>query len=148
MTDFYGKYGTEEDITHTLASLADGASVAGSEIDNSSNLNLDYLVRYSIKSGTGVSSSGKIYFYAVAAIDDSGRTYPTNNVGGNLLGLPMDMTADATTYTSQVYSVRKAFGGVLPKYFKIVVLNKSGAALDSTESNHDKRGQGVKRQFA
>jgi hypothetical protein len=147
MADIKMKYDAAEDITITLASLADDTTAASSEIDNTSDLYEDYLVRFSIKTGaSGVSASGKIFFYAAGAIDDSGRTYPTNNKGQIPLGLPMSATANATTYTSDVYSVRMAFNGVIPAYFKVVVDNQTGTALDSTEGNHDKRGQGVWRQ--
>lgn len=142
-------FGNAEDITITLASLADDTAVASSEIDNSVDLYEDYLVRFKIKTGpAGVSATGKIFFYAVGAIDDTGRSYPTNSKGQISIGFPMVADANATTYTSDVYSVRRAFNGVLPEYFKIVVDNQSGTALDSTEGNHDKRGQGVTRNVS
>ena len=126
-------YDTPEDITIVLSALADDTVVASSEIDNTSDLYEDYLVRFQIKTGTSVDAAGKIYFYAVGAIDDTGRTYPTNSKGQIPLGLPMVANADGTTYTSDVYSVRKAFNGVLPAYFKVVVDNQTGAALNATK---------------
>ncbi len=147
MSDIKMKYDTEEDVTIVLASQADNTVVAGIEIDNSSDLYEDYVVRFSIKTGpSGVSANGKIFFYAVGAIDDTGRTYPTNSKGQIPLGLPMTANANGTTYVSDWYSLRKAFNGILPKYFKPTIDNQTGAALDSTEGNHAKRGQGILRQ--
>lgn len=141
------KYDTALSINILLASLADNNSIVSNEIDNSLNLYEDYLVRFSIKTGAaGVSSTGKIFFYAVGAIDDTGRTYPSNNKGLLALGLPMDAIVNATTYVSNVYSIRKSFNGILPNYFKIVVDNQTGSALDATEANHNKRAQGIWRQ--
>lgn len=137
------KYATEEDITIVLSSLANGTSVASSVIDNSTDKYTDYLVRYSVKTGpSGVSATGKIFFYAVGVIDDSGLIFPSDNIGGRLLGKPMKADANATDFVSNFFSVASAFEGKLPKFFKVVVLNDTGAALDSTEANHDKRAQG------
>jgi hypothetical protein len=45
-------------------------------------------------------------------------------------------------------SVAAAFGGVLPERWGIIVENKTGGALDSTEGNHAKLWQGVLGQSA
>lgn len=147
MADIKMKYASPEDITIVLASLPDNTTVASDEIDMTSVLHEDYLIRFKIKTGaSGVGASGKIHFYAVGAIDDDGRDYPTNNKGGFPLGLPMIANANGIIYTSDVYSVRKAFNGILPQYFKVVIDNQTGVALNAGEGNHNKRGQGVGRQ--
>lgn len=136
------QFDTEEDVTIVLASLADDTPVASSEIDNSSDLYLDYKVRFRIKTGaSGVSATGKIFIYAIGMIDDSGRTDPSNLKDQVHIGF-FEANVNATTFTSNEFSVKKTFNGVLPRYFKIVVDNQTGAALDSTEGSHDKRAQG------
>ncbi len=139
------EFDTEEDITITLASLADGSAVASSEIDNSSNLYKDYKFQMDIKTGpSSVSATGKVFFHVIGAIETgSGRTYPTDLTAGRPLLLPLKADNNATNFQSNEYSAKQGFNGELPKYFKIVAKNETGIALDGTEGNHIKRGYGV-----
>jgi len=43
-------------------------------------------------------------------------------------------------------SVAAAFGGSLPPKWDVIVENKTGAALDSTEANHVKKYIGILAQ--
>lgn len=148
MADIKLKYDTAVNITIILASIADNGQSASNEISNVVKLYEDYLVRFSIMTNSsGVSPSGKIFFYAIGAIDDSGRTYPNNLKGGKQLGLPMVANVDNTVFTSNVFSIKSAFDGILPQYFKVVIDNQTGTILNSTEGNHDKRAQGLWRQI-
>lgn len=158
MADIKTKYGTSnQSITCTLASLADGSARASTSVDNDTDLFLDALVQLKIKSNaTGVSSTGFVNVYAYGTAD-GGTTHSDSATGtdaaitltsppnARLIGV-INVVANATTYESHPMSVAAAFGGVLPSDWGIIVENKSGAALDSTEGNHAKFYQGVLAQ--
>ena len=148
-------FSTKTSITITLASLANNGIASCTALDNSSNLYDDALVQLKIKTGAASTGSGvpiNVYAYASA---DGGTTYPdgagTNTSSGvtttqlRLLG-QIIVSANATTYISDPMSVAAAFGGVLPEHWGIVIENKSGGSLDSTEGNHDKFFMGVQLQ--
>lgn len=153
--DIKEKFGTSnQSITVTLASLSDGSARESTAVDNSTNLYLDTLVQLVIKTGaTGVSSTGFVAVYAYGTAD-GGTTYSDSATGTDAaitLTSPPNATrigicntvANATTYECPPMSVAVAFGGVLPEKWGIIIENKSGAALDSTEGNHKKFYQGV-----
>lgn len=142
-------YPTVGTFTCTLASLANNAARASTAVDNSTNKYDDEFVQLQVKSGaSGVSATGvvNVYVYGTA---DNGTTYGDGATGtdaGITLTSPpnatllfsLNVVANATTYKSNPFSVAQAFGGVLPDHWGIIVENKSGAALDSTEANHKK----------
>jgi hypothetical protein len=157
-TTFKSLYGTSnQTITITVASLANNGARQSTVIDNSTNLFLDALVMVKVKTNAaGTSSTGSVEVYAFGTAD-GGTTYtetagasdaaitltsPTNAV---LVGI-INTVANATTYPSGPFSIAKAFGGVLPDHWGIVINNKSGAALDSTGGNHAVFYQGVQTQ--
>jgi hypothetical protein len=156
--DIKAKYGTSnQTITLTLASLANSSSRASTVVDNSSNLFLDALVSLNIKTGaSGTASTGYVSVYAYGT-SDGGTNYTEGATGSDaaitlvsptnlvLIGL-INCVANATTYKSGPMSVARAFGGVLPEKWGLVVTNSTGGALDSTESNHLKIYQGVLAQ--
>lgn len=158
MADIKRKFGTNgQTFTITLASLANDAARQSTVIDNSTNLYLDALVMLKLKSGaSSVSSNGTVLCYAFGTVD-GGTTY-TETAGASDAAITLvvptalkfvgatPMVANATTYIAGPWSVAAAFGGVLPEKWGIVVLNLSGAALDSTEGNHAKLYQGVYAQ--
>lgn len=145
-------------ITVSLASLGNGSARASTVVDNSSNDYQDALVAVSVKSGaSGVSSSGVVNVYAYGTAD-GGTTY-TDGATGSDAGITLtsppnvrligqiNVVANATTYKGGPFSVAAAFGGILPDHWGIIIENKSGAALDSTEGNHLKVYQGVYTQY-
>lgn len=158
--DIKNKYGTSnQSITVTLASLADGSARESTAIDNSSNVHSDALVQLKIKTGAaGVSSTGYVAVYTYGTAD-GGTTYSDSATGTNaaitltsppnatLIGI-VNTVANATTYESRPMSVRAGFGGTLPEKWGIIIENQSGAALDATEGNHAKFYQGVHGQVA
>jgi hypothetical protein len=144
-------------ITCLIASLASAGARASTVIDNTTNLFLDALVQVTVKTGaSGVSATGFVSIYAYGTAD-GGTTYPegitgtdagvtlTNPTNLRLIGI-INTVANAITYASEPMSVAAAFGGVLPDHWGIVIVNNSGAALDSTEGNHKKVYQGVQSQ--
>ncbi len=141
-------------ITCTLASLANNGQRQSTAIDNSSNDFLDALVVLKIKTAaSAVSTTGVVNVYAYGT-SDGGTNYTdgaTGTDGSITLTSPPNMrligvlncVAVSTTYTGGPFSVAAAFGGTLPDHWGIVVENKTGAALDSTEGNHLKIYQGA-----
>jgi hypothetical protein len=122
-------------VTITLASLANSSLVASSAIDNATNKFVDAVVQVKIKTGaSGVSASGLINVWLVRS-SDGGTTYSDNT--DILLGT-IAAVANATTY------IRDFTAGVLGSKWKIVIENKSGAALDSTAGNHVVQFSGIK----
>jgi hypothetical protein len=155
MADIKTKYGTSnQTITCTLASLATNAARASTAIDNTSNLFLDALVFITIKTGAGsTSATGYVNVYAYGT-SDGGTNYTESATGsdaGITLTVPTNLrligslncVVNATTYKSGPFSVAAAFGGALPDHWGIVIENKTGGTLDSTEGNFLKIYQGV-----
>lgn len=161
-SDIKAKFGTSnQTITCSLApggtGLVNNGARESTVIDNSSNLFLDALVFLKIKSGaSGTTSTGVVNVYAYATAD-GGTSYSDTCTGSDasvtltvppnlrLIGT-INVVATATTYKSGPFSVAAAFGGVLPEKWGIVIENKSGGALDTTEGNHAKFYQGVYAQ--
>jgi len=158
MSDIKLKFAASAAFTITLASLTNNSARQSTEIDNSTNLYLDALIGGKITSpGSGTSATGLVAIYAFASADD--QTNRTENAGASdaaitltsptnlrLVGL-VNVVANSTTYRFGPFSVAAAFGGVLPKYWGIVVVNLTGGTLDATGSNHAISHQGVLSQF-
>jgi hypothetical protein len=137
--------------------LANNGQRQSASIDNRTNLFLDALVFVNIKSAAAaVSSTGFVNIYAYGTSDD-GTNFSDSASGSDasitltsppnmrLIGV-LNVVANATTYKGGPFSVAQAFGGVLPALWGIVIENKTGAALDTTEANHLKVYQGVLAQ--
>lgn len=157
-TTFQSLYGaSNQAITITLASLASAAARASTVIDNSVNLYLDALLQLTTKSGaSGVSATGYISVYGYGSAD-GGTTYGEGITGTdanvtltNPNNLPFitsfNMVAAATVYSIPALAIARAFGGILPQKWGIVVVNNSGHALDATEGNFAKFYQGYSQQ--
>lgn len=157
-SDVKEKFGTNgQTITVTLASLANNGARASTAVDNSSNLFFDAPVFIAIKSGAAsTSASGYVNVYAYGTVN-GGTNYtegatgtdaaitlvsPTNAI---LIGV-VNVVANATTYYAGPFSVAAAFGGRLPEKWGIIIENKTGGTLDSSEGNHIKLYQGVYAQ--
>lgn len=152
------KYGTSgQTITCTLASLASGNARESTALDNTTNVFLDALVLLKLKTGAGsIGSDPFAYIYAAGTVD-GGTTWP-DTVTGSDAAITLNSTtqlrllgqvwlgAATTTYIGGPWSVASVFGGSLPQKWSIVVLNKCGVALDSTEGNHAKLYQGILAQ--
>ena len=151
-------YGTNnQGLTCTLASLTNNSQRECTSVDNTTNKHLDALVFLKIKSGaSGTSTTGTVNFYAYGTAD-GGTTWSDTVTGTDaaitltsppnvhLIGV-CNVVANATTYKCGPFTVSPAFGGSLPDKWGIVVENKSGGTLDSTEGNHAKFYQGVNAQ--
>jgi hypothetical protein len=130
-------------ITITLTSLANGSAQQSTVIDNSSNLFLDALVAVNVTSaGSGTVATGVVNVYAYATVD-GGTTYTESATGSNAsitLKVPTNLkflgsvavSAVSTLYNGGPFSVREAFGGTLPEKWGIVIENKTGGALHTS----------------
>jgi hypothetical protein len=159
-------YATKTAITISLASLADDntnqlAGRESNEIDNSSNLYLDALVQGYITVGTTPTANRQIWVYvwgsdtsaATTNLDvidgvDSAETLTNAGIRNSLLRLGAVIDVSATTsdldYHFAPFSVASLFGGVMPKYWGLMVINGSGVALNSTGGNHVINFTGIK----
>jgi hypothetical protein len=154
-------YVTASDATITLASLASDTNLlAGresSEIDNSSNLYLDYLVSGKVTTGTSPTTVRSIEVWAVGSWDgtnwpdvfdgtDSNETITSANHKASICRFVASMSTDATsnrTYAFGPVSIASVFGGTLPPKFVVFVVHNTGVALNATSSNHQIRIQPV-----
>lgn len=147
------KFDASTNITVTLASLANNSARESNVVDNTSNLYVDVLLMLQVKLPAG-SPSGSINIYAFGSED--GTNYGDNAAGTGdaaltmrsptnlvLVGIINTPTSGALTYKSQPFSLARAFGGMLPRKWGIVVENKTGLAFDATEGNHAKRYTGT-----
>lgn len=136
-------FGGATSITITATTLASGSQRSSAAIDNSTNLYLDALVRVDCTLATGTPSVG-INVYAYGSIDGTnyqGMSATADNVDGtdkavtlqSPTGLPLLGTIPAVTAGALVYkglfSVAKAFGGILPSKWGIVVDNETSLAF-------------------
>lgn len=158
MADIKRKLGTAgQTLTLTLASLANNAARQSTEVTNSTDLYLDALVMLKIKTGaSGTSAASHVAIYAYSTVDDG--TTRSENAGAS--DAPITLTDPpnvrflgaincptvSTTYTGGPFSIARAFDGVLPARWGIVVMNRSGSTLSATEGDHAKLWQGVHLQ--
>lgn len=147
-------------LTVTLASLATGSAgvfTTGREaafVDNSTNRDLDHILRGRITTGTTPTASRRIIVYAfVPRIITSGTpTWPDQCTGSDaarswtsdnvlnaatrqVAAMVIDSTSDRS-YDFTGVSVAALFGGMLPSRYGIYVAHDTGAALNSTSGNH------------
>lgn len=138
-------FGTETSFTITFNSLASSASAGRSSVyvDNSSNLYEDALVIVTVDMpGSGTPANDKaVHIYAYGSNDASvfsdgvagTDSAFTHTVPANLpLIGSVNTPASAVVYRGGPFSVARAFGGVLPKYWGIVIRNYCGLTLDSS----------------
>lgn len=165
MPNITAGYGTAVDATITLASLASDTNLLigrqSTEIINTSDLFLDFLVSCKITTGATITAGRSIEVWAVASIDgtsyldnfsttDASRTVSSNE---NKLGLCRlvaqwtPTTTANTTYTSAPVSIASLFGGVCPPKFVLWVVQSTGSALNATAGNHQIRVQPYREAF-
>lgn len=145
------RYGASAALTITAGSLANDSTnlLAGRQstvVDNTSNLWLDYLIAGFVKAGTSPTANSTIEVWAFASADDT-PTYPdvlggsdaavtltSANVKNSGLRPIAFITVDSTSnrvYPIAPVSLANIFGFV-PKYWGIVLINGSGAALNAS----------------
>lgn len=135
-------FGTATALTITIASLADSSGRGSTAVDNGTTLAFGVDVRVKVKTNAaGTSATGYVAVYLVGSED--GTTYEDGfggtdgaftPVNARLLGY-ITANANATTYNA-VFDTN-ALGITLPRKWCIAILNKTGAALDATGTNHE-----------
>lgn len=116
-------------ITITLASLADGANAVSSTINNSSTLYIGADVQITFRTGAAVSGSGTLDVYMLRCLDGAGTDFDSNNPATATLIDNFPAVDNATDYTVSM-SIE-----VLPSRWQLMVVNSTGDALDSTPAN-------------
>ncbi len=152
MADIKIKYASEVDFATTnLTSLPDGDSWQSVEIDNSSNLYDDALVRIKTKGQSGTPTQINVYVFS--AVGDTVRTGGAGASEAAFTGPEAELRFlgivtlnSATSVTVMLESVASAFGGVLPEKWGLVLHNVSGLALSTTAGDHDLGYQGIHYQ--
>ena len=141
-----------------LASSTTGVGRASTAVDNTTNTFVDALVSVKLKTGSsGTSTTGYATVYAYGTTD-GGTTYTEGATGtdaGITLTQPtnakpigvLNLVANATTYAAGPFSVAKAFDGILPDHWGVIIVNSSGGALDITAASHLVTYQGVEGQY-
>ena len=145
-TTFKPLFGTNnQTITIVGNSLANASSVFSSAIDNSSNLYVDVLVAGSFAAAAAsVSATGTISII-VAASSDGGSNYTSRTQDCKVLAV-LDCSANSATPRLDPVSVASVYGGHLPQFFKIGIINNSGTALNAAGNNSTMYYQGVNDQ--
>lgn len=148
MADIKAKYGgSNQSITITINGLASDGKRESTAIDNSTSCFLDALVQVKIATNASADSTGdkSVYVYAYGTADEgascSGNasgsdapfgTDPQQLNNCRLIGAvcaPMQNKV----YESDLMSVGAAFGGVLPQRWGIIVHNKTGQTLKTSD---------------
>jgi hypothetical protein len=146
-------------VTITLGSLSSGSAgvyTGGREsasVSNTSNVDLDHLIRGKIRTGTSPTASRSINVYAFVPRSissgtptwpdtmtgsDAARTLTSANVMNGFLRLVASITIDSTSdrdYDFGPVSVAALFGA-MPSVYGIYVAHDTGVALNSTGGNH------------
>lgn len=150
-------YGASSALTITLAGLATSATwIVGresTEVDNSSNKYLDYLLSGKITVGTTPTAAKEIRVYVWGLMEDT-PTRPLNVAGsdadltptGGATTIPVvfrlaatvstvDTTSDVTFWFGPL-SIAALFGGRMPKRFGVWVTHATAVNLHATAGNH------------
>jgi hypothetical protein len=136
-------YATSTAITITLNSLALSTARESTAIDNGTTKYDNVLVTVIAKLATGTPGTDlTIYVYAYGSED--GTNYTDNATGSDaaitlrtppaarLIGSIPAPTSGALTWKSNPFPIARAFGGVVPRKWGIIVENRTNVAFDTT----------------
>lgn len=147
-------YAASSSLTVTnLHSIATSSTLVSGwesgEIDNSTNLYLDYLVTVKIVTAAAGLAAGMIAVYVVPKLDDSTwpggfdgtestESTPLDDANGTAAGAKLLASCATDTTASQIYylsgSVAALFGGICPEKFVIFIAHSTGANLAATNN--------------
>ena len=116
-------------ITITLDSLADGANAVSSTINNSVTLYIGADVQLKFRTGAAVSGSGTVDVYMLRSIDGTGTQFDDNEPTTATL---IDNFPAVASATDQIVSMSIE---VLPSRWQLMVVNNTGDAFDATPAN-------------
>ena len=140
-------YGSVDGVIITLTDLADAASRQSTEIDNSSDLAIDFLIYCKVKGLAG--SVDQINLYVGGQLGDDLRPAGLGASDADFTGevdellfidaIPMN----GTTSVEVLLRASIAVGRIAFKKFCLIVENQSGAALSATAGNFDINVQAI-----
>jgi hypothetical protein len=148
MSDIKIKYGnSSQTVVITINGLANDMKRESTAVDNSANCLLDALVQVRIATNSGADSTGdkSVYIYAYGTAD-GGTAYSGNASGSDavfgvdpqqlsncrLIGVIYAPTQNKI-YESDLMSIASAFGGYLPQQWGIIVHNRTGQTLKTSD---------------
>ncbi len=157
MAEIKTKYGSNTVIDMDLSSLATSATfIAGresGEIDNTTNLFIDALVKGKVTVGTSPSANStaiQIYVWGsdeslgttpIDVLDgvDSDETLTNTGILNNALAfaysIPLLQNTSDITYDITPFSVKELFGGVMPKFWGLFVAHDTTVNLNATNDD-------------
>lgn len=113
----------------TLNSVASAGTATSTAVNNTTDLALDALVSVTVTTASGtLGSNPTVDIYALGSLDNT--TYA--DVGNAAYLGSVVVTTAATAATKDNMSVAEAFGGSMPPYWKIYVVNNTGLGLGSS----------------
>lgn len=146
-------YAAKADVTITLTNLPNSGVRSSTVVNNASNLYIDALVggRFVAPTGGSVNSNGVTRLYAYGSSDDgvhysdlSSGTDINHTLNGNAFFLGhVVMDASGETVSFGPYSVAAVFGGMLPKYWGVMVENATGRGFNNNADHYSVWYQGV-----
>lgn len=126
------------------------------EIDNTTNLYVDYLVSGKVTTESSGLSAGEIRWWIVPRMDDStypggfdgtasAETTPLDDANGTASGARLGGVSVTDTTASQVYymapfSVATLFGGICPAKFVIFITQSTGTTIETTGNQVTTKG--------
>lgn len=117
-------------VTITLDSLGSASTAVSDAINVTTADQLDDFIEVVIDPGT-TSGNKQALLYVLTSIDGTNYSDSTNYTT-NAYPLGYVYLPDTNIVRSKAFSVAAACGGTLPPYYKVLVLNDSGAAFNST----------------
>lgn len=136
MADLKVAYATASSITWSSGgpdSLATVTMTSPSNvIDNNSSTNyLDALVEVVLEnSNASPGGNNQCLMYVIGSVD--GTNFGSSDDTENLRYLGRIIMNDADAQRSQAMSVAQAFGGIMPREWKLLIYNDTGQSLEST----------------
>lgn len=147
-------YSASSTYTISLAGLAANSARQGIAIDNSTTRYIDAMMYFAIQLQTGTPAGDRSLLFWFYGSED-GTNFGDNATGSdapitlrspnNFRGPFATFTPDAggLVYRTYIPSVASFFGGNMPRRWGVVIENRTGIALNLTESNHIKTWTGI-----
>lgn len=121
-----------------LNSLANNSTVASTANDNSGFLFIGADVQLKFTTGATPTSGGTLNVFILKSVD-GGFTYDDSNPTTAEFLRSIEVTSTPSTSYNTSFFIE-----TLPKFWKILVENKTGDALDATPANFDVKYEGKK----
>lgn len=132
-------------LTFTLNGLSNGSTQYSTVVSSTSTAThfLDALVIASCYIATTPSSEEAVFFYAYGTVDGSNYTdavtgtdaaLTTGTRNARSLGI-LSMTSPNVIMRGGPWSVAQAFGGVLPRSWGVIAVNRTGTYLSNANTN-------------